>query len=411
MTSSEINMKLGVWMWPESLRLRGADAVFDACRRGGVTDVYFLTKGLAGTAAFITKLAPPMIEGRDLLREALDAAHSRDIRLHAWFTSASDARYKNDHPESGLCHYTKGRNRDIISITDSGYISFTQSVVRDMLKNYDIDGLHLDYIRYNHLIYGWSDDDERRYADFGVNISHIRELMDKTFLGDSPDGDAIFNAFRRGDRDAVLLSKARRANVMNFARAITEAAHAENSTLTISAALMPEGAYDDLAFSDLHYGQNYSDLSEIMGEFLPMSYSRAYEKDAGWVKETALGTVRYGVPSVIGVHAYEGGTGETLAQDIKAASGVPGVRGVCLFREGASVWAFCRGGTVSILNPFQKPLGHCLICVDGTETKLETPVAPLEEKEFNLPFTPEYIRAFDSDGGEVCVYMAEEKQR
>ncbi len=80
----------GVWMWPESVRLRGAEIVFEDCRRAGITDVFYLTKGLAGTTAFLTPLAPPMTEGRDLLREALAAAHARGLRLHAWFTSASD---------------------------------------------------------------------------------------------------------------------------------------------------------------------------------------------------------------------------------------------------------------------------------------------------------------------------------
>ena len=66
-----------VWMWPESLRRRGAEAVFEACRQAGVTDVFFLTKGLSGQTAFLTPLAPPMQAERDLLCEALDAAHRR----------------------------------------------------------------------------------------------------------------------------------------------------------------------------------------------------------------------------------------------------------------------------------------------------------------------------------------------
>ena len=65
---------LGVWMWPESIRKRGAEPVFDTCARGGVTDVFFLTKGLSGTTAFLSPLSPPMDPERDLLREALDAA-------------------------------------------------------------------------------------------------------------------------------------------------------------------------------------------------------------------------------------------------------------------------------------------------------------------------------------------------
>ena len=61
---------LGVWMWPESIERRGADAVFGACRRAGVTDVFFLTKGLSGVPVFPSCVSA----GRDLLREALENA-------------------------------------------------------------------------------------------------------------------------------------------------------------------------------------------------------------------------------------------------------------------------------------------------------------------------------------------------
>ena len=48
----------GVWMWPKSVRECGADAVVSRCRRMGVTDIYFLTKGLTGTVSCRSALAP-----------------------------------------------------------------------------------------------------------------------------------------------------------------------------------------------------------------------------------------------------------------------------------------------------------------------------------------------------------------
>ena len=89
----------GVWMWPKSVRIYGAQTVVERCRRLGVTDIYFLTKGLSGTASYRSAIAPPDCE-RDLLGELLKAAHALGIRVHAWFTSASDAIYKEKHPEA-----------------------------------------------------------------------------------------------------------------------------------------------------------------------------------------------------------------------------------------------------------------------------------------------------------------------
>ncbi|MBR3504612.1 MAG: family 10 glycosylhydrolase [Clostridia bacterium] len=389
-----------VWMWPESLRRRGAEAVFEACRQAGVTDVFFLTKGLSGQTAFLTPLAPPMQAERDLLREALDAAHRRGLRLHAWFTSASDERYKNEHPESGLCHYTKGRNRGIVSISDAAYTRFMQDVLADMLRRYEVDGVHLDYIRYNHLIYGWSDEDQRRYAEGGVDLAHVRALMDATFCGESPDGKAVFEAYRQGDPDAVRLADVRRRNVLRFAGALCEAARAERGVL-LSAALMPEGAYDDLTFANLHYGQSYAGLAPLMDMFLPMAYSLAYGKDAAWVGEVTRGAMRHGVPVVTGVHAYEGATARTLADDMAAVRAVPGASGVCLFREGAAAWAFVEGDRVSLLNPLDEPITACRVENGGETATVPAPVAPDSRRDFILPFRPELVQALAGEK-EVC---------
>ena len=39
---------LGVWMWPESVEKRGARETVSRCVKIGVTDIFFLAKGLSG---------------------------------------------------------------------------------------------------------------------------------------------------------------------------------------------------------------------------------------------------------------------------------------------------------------------------------------------------------------------------
>ena len=138
---------LGVWMWPQSVRERGAQHVVSVCRRVGVTDIFFLVKGLAGTTSFQSQIAPACCE-RDLLRELLDAAHAQGMRVHAWLTSASDEHYKQLHPESGRCHYIRGKDNGLISLSDAGYLDYMERIVRELCAGCAIDGLHLDYIRY-----------------------------------------------------------------------------------------------------------------------------------------------------------------------------------------------------------------------------------------------------------------------
>ena len=393
----------GVWMWPESVQTEGSQAVVSRLARIGVTDIFFLTKGLAGTASYQSCIAPPCCE-RDLLGELLDASHGVGMRVHAWLTSASDEYYKNLHPESGRCHLTRGRDRALISLTDEDYISYMEQIIRELCAGYPIDGLHLDYIRYNHLLYGWSEEDCARYAQEGADISHLRKLMERTFLREEQnEPDCIFDAFRAGDESALALARTRRKDVVSFAKAIITAAKSEKPDLLLSAALMPEGAYEDIAFSDLHYGQNYEDAAQLYDLALPMAYSKAYEKDANWVLNVAKGTMRRGLKTLVGLHAYEGGTGTTLKNDIAALEHA-NAEGVCLFRYGAFALAEIKDCTARLYNPTKTPITS-LRCQKGNDLfTLDAAIAAGEEQRFTLPFTPDLLEAFSADAP-VCVYL------
>ena len=120
----------GVWMWPESVIRFGAQRVVDRCAMIGVTDIYFLTKGLAGTASFRSGSVPMVCE-RDLLGELLTHAHAKGVRVHAWLTSASDEHYKALHPQSGRVHITRGADKGLISLADDAYIAYMQQIVRE----------------------------------------------------------------------------------------------------------------------------------------------------------------------------------------------------------------------------------------------------------------------------------------
>ncbi|MBR5231369.1 MAG: family 10 glycosylhydrolase [Clostridia bacterium] len=397
---------LGVWMWPTNVRVYGAEKVCAYCARAGVTDIYFLTKGLAGTTAFKGEIAPAGYD-YDLFAELLTAAHKKGIRVHAWFTSACDEVYKKLYPESGRCHYTRGKDRELLSLSDAGYLSYMEKITRELCRNYDVDGLHLDYIRYNHMVYGWDEADIRRYEAEGADIAHLRAMMDKAFLGDAPAGpEAIFDAYRAGDESVLAFARARRKDVVHFATALTKLAHAERSDLILSAALMPEGAYDDLAFSDVHYGQNYEDASKLYDYALPMAYSQAYEKDASWVKMVAEGTMKRGMKTIMGLHAYEGGTGLTLKKDIAALKDTA-IEGICLFREGATAMAFAQDKKLEVYNTLEKPITKVKATCGEQVFESAEEIAPGTEKQLQLPFAADTLQVYCGEK-ETSVYLTQE---
>ena len=392
----------GVWMWPQSVRHYGADRVAALCASIGVTDVYFLTKGLAGTVSYRSALAPQCCD-RDLLAELLDAAHARGIRVHAWLTSASDEHYKHLFPESGRCHYTRGRDKGLISLSDDGYLSYMERILRELCSHYDIDGLHLDYIRYNHLLYGWSEEDIARYAAAGADIAHLRRLMEKTFIS-KQDADCIFDAYREGDSSVLALAQARRSDVRRFAGVLTACARTGRKNLMLSAALMPEGAYEDTAFADLHYGQSYADAAALYDAVLPMAYSKAYEKDSAWVRAVSESTVKQGLNTIMGLHAYEGGTGPSLLSDIHALRHTA-IGGVCLFRFGAFALAIPEGNSIRVINTLDQTITAVESSCGASRLTDSKTILPGEETVLSLPFPASSLRVF-CGGTEACVYSA-----
>ena len=94
--------------------------------------------------------------GYDPLEYAIEEAHKHGLELHAWFnvfqtSSTYPGTPAAEHPE-WIC-----RDQNGIPMTSYRSVSpgleevknYTINVAMEIVRNYDIDGLHLDYIRWN----------------------------------------------------------------------------------------------------------------------------------------------------------------------------------------------------------------------------------------------------------------------
>ncbi|MBL51682.1 MAG: hypothetical protein CMG57_06970 [Candidatus Marinimicrobia bacterium] len=94
--------------------------------------------------------------GYDPLAFAIEEAHNRGLELHAWFnvfqtSSTHNGAPSTEHPE-WIC-----RDQNGIPMTSYRSLSpgleevreYTINVAMEIVQNYDIDGLHLDYVRWN----------------------------------------------------------------------------------------------------------------------------------------------------------------------------------------------------------------------------------------------------------------------
>ena len=339
---------VGDWVWGEDVASLGAEKIVDRSARMGVTDLYMLAKGTGGKLSYLkTQYTDARARtDRDVLQELITAAHAKGIRVHTWLVTVEDEYYKSNHPEAGVYHYVRGRDNNRINPYDAGYRTYMTNIVTEIASGYDVDGIHLDYIRYNHLANGWGEEDFTRIAAMGADVEQVKYMINKTFYadklpaGESVDENYIFDAYRNGDPTALLIGQYRRDNIADFAELLRDAAKAANPDILFTGALMPEGGVtygsQDIAFGDLHYGQNYLDAKEIYDYVCPMAYSASYDAEPQWMADIATYCADNGIDVVMGLQSFSPLTTTRLMADIEAVRALlpkEGVLGIAHFRH------------------------------------------------------------------------------
>lgn len=90
--------------------------------------------------------------GYDALEFAIDECHKRGMELHAWVVTIPVGKWN----KAGCQRLRKRYPKMIKKIGDEGYMNpesdetalFLGKICREITENYDVDGIHLDYIRY-----------------------------------------------------------------------------------------------------------------------------------------------------------------------------------------------------------------------------------------------------------------------
>jgi len=150
--------------------------------------------------------------GYDPLAYAIEEAHKRGMEVHAWFncfaaSSTAPGSPAAEHPD-WIC-----RDQSGIAMTSSRALSpgmqavrdYTVDVAMEIVNNYDIDGLHLDYVRWNEYSNSKQSAkfakmvDENRMLDGMITDEQIQDLIvnksgrylydiDHPYSGGEPEG-------------------------------------------------------------------------------------------------------------------------------------------------------------------------------------------------------------------------------
>lgn len=146
-----------------------------AAKNIGITDLFIQVRRM-DDAYYNSKIVPKptnLKENFDMLDYAVKLGHENNIKIHAWFVICRIGKgdYKktlNNTKISWLNKDNKGNylNENNVFIDPSNYEAkkYIISVIKEVEKNYNIDGIHLDYIRYPNKSYGYTENSLLQYT-------------------------------------------------------------------------------------------------------------------------------------------------------------------------------------------------------------------------------------------------------
>ena len=158
--------------------------ILDKYVEAGFNTVIFQTR-VRGTVAYPSFLepwegafsgVPGMSPGYDVLSFVIDECHKRGLKIHAWIVTIPLGKWN----EAGCENLRKAYPNLVKKIGDEGFMNpelvgtgdYLANICSEVVKKYDIDGIHLDYIRYPET---WGKIADRYKAR--DNINHIVETI------------------------------------------------------------------------------------------------------------------------------------------------------------------------------------------------------------------------------------------
>ncbi|MEW6508559.1 MAG: T9SS type A sorting domain-containing protein [Bacteroidota bacterium] len=268
----------GLWLWGSTLSQQGSSAVVNKLKDNYVNKVYLLVKGTAGTKT-----------SASLLTEFITMAHAAGIEVHLWYIVADDNVYVSAHPEAHQYRCPKpGTSNNPYPNTDSrvnllypGYKQYVLDNIKYFLDNFNCDGIHLDVIRYGHLVYSFDKNHLQKAASLGCDTLRLLNLFRNDYSNMTTTG--FINLYISGDPDVVKWVTMRKNIVYDYIKSIKDLIQQNKPNAKLTAAFMPEGAYAS-DYADVHYSQNYTLNSPLLDEIAPMSYFQSYGQPPSWLK-------------------------------------------------------------------------------------------------------------------------------
>lgn len=326
----------GLWMWGSTLSNEDIQTVVNKLADNNVNEIFLLVKGTSGTKT-----------PDDKLTDFITKAHTKKIKVHFWYIVNSDKEYMTANPDAGIYHCSKPSvstnpypmNDEKVNLLYPGYKEYVLNNIEYFLTNFDCDGIHLDCIRYSHLVYSFDRYSLLKAASLGCDTTRLLSFFKaEPNYTTYAENNGFVDLYANGDQDVVKWVEMRKDVIYEYIKAIKETMHQIKPGLELSAAFMPEGATDP-KYSDVFYAQNYALHSTVLDMISPMAYFKSYGKPTSWLQAITQGAKNLVDPKCkicTGIQAFDGVSAEQLNEQIQYSfSG--GSCGTIIFRYGTIV--------------------------------------------------------------------------
>ena len=247
----------------------------------GVTDVFLMAKDVAGKRYYGKDS-----QGRDLFGETAALLRKSGIQVHAWLPALADSLAASKHPEWTMVDQSGTSSPAWLSPSDSRVREYLAATVKTLFREYALDGLHLDYLRYPGLDADYSPTALRTYAlqTGRDSLPAVSELLSGQY---------------------TEWTNWRASQIASFTERMQEVLRQEGGArVELSAALLGSAA---TSYREAEtYGQHYSRIAKHLDLLVPMAYFKNAGRPASWVGKVVF-SARNSVgdtPIMTGVSAY-----------------------------------------------------------------------------------------------------------
>ena len=173
----------GVWVWPNTFGSdpvtgpQNLEAFLDYIHSLNFNMIFLVVK--SHKAYYPSQIAPihPGWDQWDIIETSVELAHQRNIEVHAWIVVFPESNgLLDEHPEYSSINRKGEADCGFACPARQEVRGYETSIAVEIASNYDVDGIHLDYIRYCDRTYCYCDYCRQTYYnEYGVDPLNLEE--------------------------------------------------------------------------------------------------------------------------------------------------------------------------------------------------------------------------------------------